>query len=1127
MDARRRKAQLRLQRDLMELAERSWELPTVSALPLEDNILEWHCNIVGSGENEGVVLHLKLLFPETYPHQPPEVVLMSKVCHPHVFDDHVCLDMLEEGQWSDAEERAAEFTGWSTCYSVFSILMQLQAFLFDLGNNAKRTRAAAAACECFCGHGVHRVYPPLPEPMDPPARPAVLKDPFQEDSASSTRASDDNEDEVSGVVTRVEPYGVFIRVSDGRVGLLRRSDTPRGRFLEDGDRVTCRTKSLVPKLALTMLRSEEQLQALAAAAVRIPASVVSVKPYGAFVDVGGHSALLHRSEMGLLEGSRIPWVAGDVLSVRLLGNPGPKLAVSGQALYLLPSRARPLMDGDVDLGRLRCFHSKAGFSEAVLGVGVSLQPEESGNGQMRYHLTSIYDTLACESFRDGVRKGVWKQKFSEFLPLALDGEHFRRSQKSLEDTLARLSSGKIAEMTRSHGKSREDREAEYRARITLDEYRALGKDAVMKTAPASLTRPTGSSFTPEMILEVIPKLMNSQVVLLSNGQLWRCEKALEGYFAYHHLLLHCMAAYPALRDRVEAALSAFKEDPEARVKARVANMGEFLCLVSVSDKHGWEDLGVAILEEIFDRNVLWILKQSPHLGNLTDNGVSMARLRHSFNANRVSLRLLMFQVAFLQLVKPVHIHETGSPQCCAASSALERKDRCKGLPGPGEAEWLFQRCLSILAVDDFEDFLDHVGAAAISDEEMCRWLRHSVIRSIGKGYHNPRVFQSLAEKASRPKTVDCNADPDDFGMDTRPKESKAQKRARRHAVQTSLAVQSQQKAEFERALNWARFYSPHGYLPRQTCIFVSEKGDLSNLEGVLGSGEVLQQRYQGALPGYRLLDGMTLAKVKAFPARLWFGLGCTDCSRFVRCEISGRCMSCCRYVATAPVAPKPIKGLVGENAPVARFSAFQAAAVMPVQWEMHLEVAFDGLVADLAPLRAALAGDLAVTQQIQGGMVFSRVERAGRKLWEKSPEQVIFPGSKLIAGWMGVTDAVFQTTIRGRNFVLLSDTMHELNTLEDIERLKMARTYCKDHILRDEKTKEIIWDRPCKNCRGVLRLQFSAPKRYAQRRAQLESLGNQQLVQRAQLCGLIAEVTDVERRKDAMNHIIKSEGIIR
>merc|ERR1712216_322506 len=176
-------------------------------------------------------------------------------------------------------------------------------------------------------------------------------------------------------------------------------------------------------------------------------------------------------------------------------------------------------------------------------------------------------------------------------------------------------------------------------------------------------------------------------------------------------------------------LSGFHSDPNARVKSRVANMGEFLCLVSVSDQYGWDELGVPILEEVFDRNVLWILKQAPHLGNLSDAGVSLARLRRSFNANRTSLRLLMFQVAFLQLVKPVHVHEPGSPPCCAVSCALERKNRCKGLPGPGEAEWLFQRCLSILAVEDFDEFLELVGAAPMSDEEMCRWLRHSLVRS--------------------------------------------------------------------------------------------------------------------------------------------------------------------------------------------------------------------------------------------------------------------------------------------------------------------------------------------------------------------------------------------------------------
>merc|ERR1711912_181858 len=105
--------------------------------------------------------------------------------------------------------------------------------------------------------------------------------------------------------------------------------------------------------------------------------------------------------------------------------------------------------------------------------------------------------------------------------------------------------------------------------------------------------------------------------------------------------------------------------------------------------------------------------------------------------------------------------------------------------------------------------------------------------------------------------------------------------------------------------------------------------------------------------------------------------------------------------------------------------------------------------------------------------------------------------------------------------------MANMQTLDDIDYLKMARTYCRDHVLRDEKTKEIIWDRPCKNCRGVLRLRFAAPTRYAERQAQLQSLGHEQLVQRAQLCGLVAEVSDVERRKNTMNLILKSEKIIR
>merc|ERR1719210_2686043 len=181
---------------------------------------------------------------------------------------------------------------------------------------------------------------------------------------------------------------------------------------------------------------------------------------------------------------------------------------------------------------------------------------------------------------------------------------------SLQDSLAQLSSGAIAEKTRSHGKSKQEKEDEVNARITLDEYRRGGVPA--KPPPPSLGRPAGAPFEPAMVLEVIPKLMNSQVVLLSSGQLWRCQKALEGYFAYHHLLLHCLRAFPKLRASMEGKLERFIANPESRTKERVHNLGEFICYVSLSDKFGWDELGIPILEETFDRNALWILKQSPH-----------------------------------------------------------------------------------------------------------------------------------------------------------------------------------------------------------------------------------------------------------------------------------------------------------------------------------------------------------------------------------------------------------------------------------------------------------------------------------------------------------------------------------
>lgn len=119
-------AQERLLRDLKEIQE--YVLPTVYALPLENNIFEWHANLIGikGSDYEGTCIHLIFHFPNDYPMHPPKVELCTTVKRDHVYGQWICLDMLQS--WGGFSQK--KYTGWSTAYSTLSILLQLQCNLF-------------------------------------------------------------------------------------------------------------------------------------------------------------------------------------------------------------------------------------------------------------------------------------------------------------------------------------------------------------------------------------------------------------------------------------------------------------------------------------------------------------------------------------------------------------------------------------------------------------------------------------------------------------------------------------------------------------------------------------------------------------------------------------------------------------------------------------------------------------------------------------------------------------------------------------------------------------------------------------------------------------------------------------
>jgi len=105
-------------------------LPGVAAAPLEKNLFCWHANIKGPEDTpwHRGIFHMVLNFPTTYPIDPPSITLCTRMEHPNVIGNSICLDMLQR---TESMEDVEEYTGWSSAYTVQSILIQLQAFLFE------------------------------------------------------------------------------------------------------------------------------------------------------------------------------------------------------------------------------------------------------------------------------------------------------------------------------------------------------------------------------------------------------------------------------------------------------------------------------------------------------------------------------------------------------------------------------------------------------------------------------------------------------------------------------------------------------------------------------------------------------------------------------------------------------------------------------------------------------------------------------------------------------------------------------------------------------------------------------------------------------------------------------------
>merc|ERR1719192_1343826 len=346
----------------------------------------------------------------------------------------------------------------------------------------------------------------------------------------------------------------------------------------------------------------------------------------------------------------------------------------------------------------RCFYTLKSMREenVVIGVGIKTEVMDKRSRHKKIRVRSR--VMAFEAFDvHKVKTNVWKDcVFDSFLPLFINKTHGKKALPLAEKC--------ITEMWK-------------------------------KENPRN-------SLTCERVLETLAKLMNTTIVNMNKCvddveveeiQLFDSIKALEGYMAFHHLLLAFSMKYPKLVDIANQKIRDFCKNESVRDKEITPDVGELIVYLSIS-KYSWRQFFPAFAREVFDRNARWILAKYPGLRDVEGDKLrSCIRLTQSFLATKTGKRLAAFQCFFMnEIACPTELQ--GNPD--KVKILFNEYNARLGKPVRGMAERLQIHSRKVLAMSNWFDYFNLVGFSAPTSVELSNWLGQSIARSGLKRYHN-------------------------------------------------------------------------------------------------------------------------------------------------------------------------------------------------------------------------------------------------------------------------------------------------------------------------------------------------------------------------------------------------------
>lgn len=120
-----------LSKELMRLNKEP--VPGVTIEPASDDLYTWIVGMFGAPDSiyEGGYFKARMKFPESYPMDPPSMVMMQPMWHPNIFPDgRVCISILHPpGDDAQSGELASE--RWNPTQSVATVLLSVISMLTE------------------------------------------------------------------------------------------------------------------------------------------------------------------------------------------------------------------------------------------------------------------------------------------------------------------------------------------------------------------------------------------------------------------------------------------------------------------------------------------------------------------------------------------------------------------------------------------------------------------------------------------------------------------------------------------------------------------------------------------------------------------------------------------------------------------------------------------------------------------------------------------------------------------------------------------------------------------------------------------------------------------------------------